>query len=66
MQSTYMNADNCNEIMRDCSPALFIVRSGVFDLKGKDGTLVERLEQAIYWLSIAPQWPCYRQYAAVY
>ena len=45
MQSTYMNADNCNEIMRDCSPALFIVRSGVFDLKGKDGTLVERLEQ---------------------
>ena len=35
MQSTYMNADNCNEIMRDCSPALFIVRSGVFDLKGK-------------------------------
>ncbi|MAO67444.1 MULTISPECIES: DUF294 nucleotidyltransferase-like domain-containing protein [Idiomarina] len=44
LQSVYMNEENCNEIMKDMRPALFIVRSGVFDLRGADGRLIERLE----------------------
>ncbi|MDV6317017.1 DUF294 nucleotidyltransferase-like domain-containing protein [Idiomarina sp. HP20-50] len=44
LQSVYMNEQNGNDIMRDMRPALFIVRSGVFDLRGPDGHLIERLE----------------------
>ncbi|RUO45114.1 DUF294 nucleotidyltransferase-like domain-containing protein [Idiomarina aquatica] len=44
LQSVYMNEDNCNDILRQMRPALFIVRSGVYDLRGSDGRLIERLE----------------------
>lgn len=44
LQSVYMNDANCNEIMHDMRPALFIVRSGAYDLRGSDGRLIERLE----------------------
>ncbi|MCK7460546.1 DUF294 nucleotidyltransferase-like domain-containing protein [Idiomarina aminovorans] len=44
LQSVYMNDANCNEILNDMRPALFIVRSGVFDLRGVDGQLIDRLE----------------------
>ncbi|NWO02227.1 MAG: cyclic nucleotide-binding/CBS domain-containing protein [Idiomarinaceae bacterium] len=44
LQSVYMNEQNCNEVLRDMRPALFIVRSGVLDLRGADGRLIERLE----------------------
>lgn len=44
LQSVYMNEQNCNDILKDMRPALFIVRSGVFDLRGADGRLIERLE----------------------
>lgn len=44
LQSVYMNEQNCNDILKDMRPALFIVRSGAFDLRGADGRLIERLE----------------------
>jgi len=44
LQSVYMNEQNCNDILKDMRPALFIVRSGVFDLRGSAGRLIERLE----------------------
>lgn len=44
LQSVYMNDQNCNDILKDMRPALFIARSGVFDLRGADGRLIERLE----------------------
>ncbi|WP_241968746.1 DUF294 nucleotidyltransferase-like domain-containing protein [Idiomarina tyrosinivorans] len=44
LQSVYMNEQNANEVLRDCRPALFIVRSGVFDLRSQQGRLLERLE----------------------
>ena len=48
LQSVYMNDQNCNDILKDMKPALFIVRSGVFDLRGADGRLIERLESGDY------------------
>lgn len=44
LQSVYMNDQNCNDILKDMKPALFIVRSGAFDLRGSEGRLIERLE----------------------
>lgn len=44
LQSVYMNEANCNDILQQMRPALFIVRSGAFDLRGADGRLIERLE----------------------
>ena len=44
LQSVYMNEQNCNEIMHDMRPALFIVRSGVYDLRSGEGRLIDRLE----------------------
>ena len=44
LQSVYMNEQNCNAIMLDMRPALFIVRSGAYDLRTGDGRLIDRLE----------------------
>jgi len=44
LQSVYLNEENCNDVMTSMRPALFIVRSGIFDLRDADGELIERLE----------------------
>lgn len=44
LQSVYMNDQNCNDMLKQMHPALFIVRSGVYDLRASDGRLIERLE----------------------
>ncbi|EKE82095.1 DUF294 nucleotidyltransferase-like domain-containing protein [Idiomarina xiamenensis] len=44
IQAVYMNADNCNELLKQLHPALFVVRSGIFDLRDQQQRLLERLE----------------------
>lgn len=44
IKAAYLNEHNVDELFRTHSPALYIVRSGGFDLLAPDGTLIERLE----------------------
>ncbi|MEX1221163.1 MAG: DUF294 nucleotidyltransferase-like domain-containing protein [Idiomarina sp.] len=46
MQAAYVNEHNANDIVKESRPALFIVRSGVYDLRAADDRLIDRLEQA--------------------
>lgn len=46
MQAAYVNEHNANEIIKEARPALFIVRSGAYDLRAADNRLIERLEAA--------------------
>lgn len=46
MQAAYVNEHNANDIVKEARPALFIVRSGVYDLRAADDRLIDRLEQA--------------------
>ncbi|WP_258240022.1 DUF294 nucleotidyltransferase-like domain-containing protein [Pseudidiomarina homiensis] len=44
IKAVYLNEHNVDELFRAHSPALYIVRSGGFDLLTPDGALIERLE----------------------
>ncbi|MFC0444288.1 DUF294 nucleotidyltransferase-like domain-containing protein [Pseudidiomarina halophila] len=44
IKAAYVNEHNVEEFFRSYSPALYIVRSGGFDLLAPDGHLIERLE----------------------
>lgn len=44
IKAAYINEHNVDELFREHSPALYIVRSGGFDLLAPDGALIERLE----------------------
>lgn len=44
LQAAYVNPHNVDAFFKDYSPALYIVRSGTFDLMAPDGHLIERLE----------------------
>lgn len=44
IKAAYLNEHNVDELFSEHSPALYIVRSGGFDLLAPDGTLIERLE----------------------
>lgn len=44
LQAAYVNEHNVDAFFKDFSPALYIVRSGAFDLLAPDGHLIERLE----------------------
>ena len=44
IKAAYLNEHNVDELFSAHSPALYIVRSGGFDLLAPDGTLIERLE----------------------
>ncbi len=44
MQAVYLNKHNVESLFKEHSPALYIVRSGVFDLIAPDDTVIERLE----------------------
>ncbi|RUO65901.1 DUF294 nucleotidyltransferase-like domain-containing protein [Pseudidiomarina planktonica] len=46
MQAAYVNEHNANDIVKEARPALFIVRSGVYDLRAADDRLIDRLEEA--------------------
>lgn len=44
IKAAYVNEHNVTDLFKQHSPALFIVRSGGFDLLAPDGHLIERLE----------------------
>lgn len=44
LKAAYVNEHNVDKFFNDFSPALYIVRSGAFDLLAPDGHLIERLE----------------------
>ncbi|RUO61825.1 DUF294 nucleotidyltransferase-like domain-containing protein [Pseudidiomarina insulisalsae] len=44
VKAVYLNEHNVDELFKNYSPALYIVRSGAFDLLAPDGDLIERLE----------------------
>lgn len=44
IKAAYVNEHNVDELFANYSPALYIVRSGGFDLLAPDGQLIERLE----------------------
>jgi len=44
IKAAYVNEHNVNDLFKQHSPALYIVRSGGFDLLAPDGHLIERLE----------------------
>ncbi|WP_417688030.1 DUF294 nucleotidyltransferase-like domain-containing protein [Pseudidiomarina sp.] len=44
IKAAYLNEHNVDELFAAHSPALYIVRSGGFDLLAPDGSLIERLE----------------------
>jgi CBS domain-containing protein len=44
IKAAYLNEHNVDELFSAHSPALYIVRSGGFDLLAPDGALIERLE----------------------
>src|SRR5690554_8016362 len=44
IKAAYINEHNVEGLFKQHSPALYIVRSGGFDLLGPDGHVIERLE----------------------